>query len=127
MGLHRMGHCHVTGSFGEGWGIPSFDAYAMGNISIAGDFRGPRDYLPPRHLVSGSLQPCIGSDQIFPYPFQTSRENWYSVCLGDLQRTMRAAYNEGPPEQNPDISRWTYETVGNLMKDRLQAILKRDK
>ncbi|MEY4418669.1 MAG: hypothetical protein RIQ88_1107, partial [Actinomycetota bacterium] len=32
--LHTTCHCFVSASFGEGWGIPAFDAYAMGNRVI---------------------------------------------------------------------------------------------
>jgi glycosyltransferase involved in cell wall biosynthesis len=46
-GLHTLGHCFVSSSRSEGFGLGGFDAAAHGRPVIAVEYGRPIDYLGP--------------------------------------------------------------------------------
>lgn len=58
--LHHTSHCFVSMSRGEGWGLGTFEAAALGKPVICPAYGGQMDYLEPAlcHLVDYRLVPC---------------------------------------------------------------------
>lgn len=122
LALHKACNCFVLSSYGEAWSYPTFDAMALGNDVVAPDNGGPKDFLNGyyhRELVEGSYTPCIGSMETFDF-LNTGREDWYSVSIPDLRRSMRKMYNRrilrSQPARHLDFS---FDKVGQRM---LEAI-----
>lgn len=130
--LHQYGDCFVSPTHGEAWSIPAFDAMAFGSFVIASDYGGPRDFLTDytnSARVRGQLSICECSDAAFPNIF-TGREYWFQPCEKEVRSSMRYAYNRY--QENPisfekeckqlgmqTANRFTYEAIGNKMKDQL--------
>ncbi len=76
--LHLLGHCYVSLSRCEGFGLGSFDAATHGRPVIAVGYGGPRDYLgedgfgrvPYRMVPCRSIQgfELFADDQVWPEP-----------------------------------------------------------
>lgn len=124
MKIHATGDCYVAPSFGEAWNIPAFTAMGFGNTPICAKIGGPKDYLKgSSNFVKGAWEPVFGMTETFA-DICTGRENWFNVCVLDLQRQMRKAYERKSDilatMQMQDFDRlkdYSYETVGNKMKE----------
>ena len=76
--LHRLGHCYVSLSRCEGFGLGTFDAATHGRPVIAVGYGGPPDYLGDDWLgrVPHRMVPCasvpgfelFANDQVWPEP-----------------------------------------------------------
>jgi glycosyltransferase involved in cell wall biosynthesis len=98
MRLHKTGDCFVLPSYGEAWGIPGFEAMAMGNPVILTDEGGPKEYV--EHMKSGILTPCR-DEPVFIRPEEapvpglwTSDENWSAPDIHGLRAQMRTVYED---------------------------------
>jgi glycosyltransferase involved in cell wall biosynthesis len=127
--LHQHCDCFLCPSHGEAWSIPSFEAMAFGNTPICSDFGGPRDFIDKDDIltgkcVKGSYGTCQCSDAAFPDIF-TGREYWFNPCDMELRHTMRHYYDKWDKKREKKISglnqakKFSYENIGNLMKDLL--------
>jgi glycosyltransferase involved in cell wall biosynthesis len=128
--LHNTCDCFVAPSFGEGWCIPAFDALAMGKQVIGSDTGGLADFLPVESKTIGVMEPTV-SNHGFP-GFGNGNETWLNVSISDLMYQMRFAYNNsqsGFLRRNLDMleEEYSYEVIGNQMKQLLVEVENRDK
>lgn len=98
MRLHKTGDCFVMPSYGEAWGMPGFDAMAMGNAVILTDEGGPAEYV--EHMKTGVLIPSR-QEPVFIRPDEapvpnlwTSDENWSAPDIRTLRNQMREVYQD---------------------------------
>lgn len=58
--VHRAGHCFVSLTRGEGWGLGAFEAAGIGNPVVITGLGGHLDFLDPdlAYLVDYELAPC---------------------------------------------------------------------
>ena len=117
--IHNTCNCYVNTSHGEGWSLPLFDAYALGNQIIS----PVRDYPFYSHI--GWLKLNTTKDSIFDYETMpnigTAREQWDNINVLELQNLMRIAYNVGKKKFKRDVSEFTYKSVGEKMKDLIDG------
>lgn len=121
--LHSTCDCFVCASFGEAWCLPAFDSMAMGNLVVASNTGGPKDYVEPNYLVDGSYEPVFGEQETFP-SLGTARELEFDISILDLQKKMRLAYNSNGiiRKRNIEVARtYDYEIIGNKMKELLNV------
>ena len=127
MGIHSSFDCLVSSSFGEAWGIPIFDAMAMGKTPISTNTGGPRDFINGGgRLVKSRQEPCFGMNETFK-DLYTGKELWDSPDINDLQKAMRAAFQN--KEENKKMREsgiensysYSYSNVGMLMKKILNG------
>ena len=123
LGLHQTCDCFVMPSFGEAWCIPAFEAVAMGNLCLASDTGGFREYIHPDHLLRGAIEPVFGSQSPFADVY-CGRTSWYNVDIIDLQASMREVYEMSSKKREEykqwysnTVSNFSYENVGNMIKE----------
>ena len=129
--LHKTCNCFVMPSHGEAWCIPAFDAMGFGNTPICTNVGGMADFVGNAGLlVSGRWEPVCGMTDTFTDLF-TAEENWYSVDINDLCRTMREVYTLYQ-ESDPKYSKmkqqgllqafeYSHEMIGNKIKELLNG------
>jgi glycosyltransferase involved in cell wall biosynthesis len=75
--LHKSADAYVCTSRGEGWGIPPFEAMAMGNILISHNWGGLADFVAPHNSVVYQANQSIVFNNPHPDPFlYTGFEDW---------------------------------------------------
>ena len=126
--IHNSCDCFVSSSFGEAWGIPIFDAMAMGKTPICCDNGGPKDFLKNGGgiLTSCRKEPCFGVLDSFD-DLYTANENWYSVNISEMRKNMREMFENS--EKRDKISstgiaeayNYSYMNIGSLMKKTLEG------
>lgn len=132
MRLHSTCNCMVSPSYGEAWGLPTFDSMALGKTPICADNTGPHDFLMVKpEICGGWLVQCyeepvkgmIGSNIIGE--LYHGNENWWKVDVLELAKIMRYVY-EHPEEKRKraaiGIDRaydYSYEKIGNQIKELL--------
>jgi glycosyltransferase involved in cell wall biosynthesis len=127
MRLHQTGDCFVLPSYGEAWGIPGFEAMALGKTVVLTNEGGPAEYIEDSGLlVDGRYEPVFIKPEEVPAPdIWTGGEKWCAPDIAHLQAQMRYAYeNQEICEQMGDkgIDRayeYSLDTVGQLMSDLL--------
>lgn len=130
MRLHKTGDCFVLPSYGEAWGIPGFEAMALGNPVILTDEGGPADYID--HEENGMLIPCR-AEPVFIRPEEVpvpdiwvGNEDWQSADIAALRHYMRKVYADSElcnklGENGIDKAyEYSFEKVGAKMKDLLE-------
>lgn len=133
MRLHKTCDCFVLPSHGEAWGMPGFDAMAIGNPVILTNEGGPADFIENEKngmLVSCRDEPAFIEDQELIVPgIWTGNENWKSVDIGELRKAMRKIYENA--EFRKQISSngieraydFSLEKIGEKMKEELMRIV----
>ena len=130
MQLHNTCDCFVAPSFGEAWCIPAFDAMGMGNPVIATDCTAFPSYVDKDTgiLVPSRETPVFGMTNTFG-DLYTGRENWWEIDVAHLRKSMRYMYeNKSYYSALSENCRrkayeFTYETVGQNMKQVLESII----
>jgi glycosyltransferase involved in cell wall biosynthesis len=130
--LHKRCDCYLCPSYGEAWCIPAFDAMGFGNIPICSDVGGMRDFVVDGEsgfLIEGSMSPVFGMNETFQDIF-TGREDWFDIDVRSLQSSMRNVFEmwKNSNEQYDEIKtnarqrahKYSYESVGNLIKQELE-------
>ena len=130
--LHAACDCFVMPSYGEAWCIPAFDAMGFGNTPICTDVGGMADYLNDGEgvLVTSRKEPVFGMIETFNDLF-TARENWNSIDLLELRKSMRNIYQlhssdpKGVYKTMQDkgkkrVEEYSYKAIGNLIKTELE-------
>lgn len=90
--LHRRGHCFVSMSRAEGWGLGAFEAAAAGNPVISPGYGGQMDYLDPElaYLVDFRLAPCrVGA---WERHYGENGQRWAEPVVEDAARQMRKVF-----------------------------------
>ena len=123
--LHSTCDCFVSASLGEAWGIPAFDAMAMGKTPICTETGGPKDFIGDGgYLVKSRKEPCFGMLETFDELY-VSNESWDSPDPIELRRCMRSAFEnqkERQDKKEKGISRsydYSYSSIGSIMKSTL--------
>jgi glycosyltransferase involved in cell wall biosynthesis len=91
LGFHMRGDCYVSLDRGEGFGLPGFEAGAVGNPIIITGFGGATEYAKPdnSYLVNYTLSPVFG----MPWsPWYTLDQLWAEVDVKDAIDIMRHVY-----------------------------------
>lgn len=125
--LHKSCDCFVNTTHGEGWSIPSFDAMCFGNTPICSNEGGPKQFILDDNcgkLISGVRGICEHSDPAFSNIF-TGRETWFIPDEQEIKSAMRFYYeNRDKINRNRGLEvgqQFSYENVGNLMKEMLNV------
>lgn len=127
MRLHATGDCFVLPSYGEGWGVPIFDAMAMGKTPITTNWGAVKEYMSngTGWLVPGHMEPVFGMQSVHGNLY-TGHQDWCLVDVRGLQRAMREAYENSSLRMTKSLNGFdracdfSYETVGKTMKRRLE-------
>ncbi len=148
--LHALGNVFCTATRGESWAIPAADAMAMGKPVIAPAWGSFCDLMcendsfqqnvdtnlfeiskPPDcgRLIPGHLVPVFGMEGFVD--LYTSRENWFEVDIRAYAHEMRDLFIEWQNTRFGSIAqackrnmkRFSFESVGNMMKTRLEALV----
>ena len=132
MRLHQTGDCFVLPSYGEAWGIPGFEAMALGKAVILTDEGGPADYVGESEsglLVPFHYEPVfIRPEEVRAPDIWTSGEKWHAVDIEALRADMRRVYAD--KELRDDLGsngidrayEFSFDKVGATMKDLLEGI-----
>jgi len=125
MSLHGSFDCFVSATLGEAWGIPIFDAMAMGKTPICTDTGGPADFIDGGgYLVESRKEPCFGMLETFDELY-VGNEYWDAPNINELRKCMREAY-ENKEDRNKRAIKgvsnsysYGHLTVGSMMRDFL--------
>jgi glycosyltransferase involved in cell wall biosynthesis len=127
MQVHTTGDCFVTATFGEAWGIPIFDAMAMGKTPLCTNTGGPKDFLDSSLLIESFDEPCFGITDSFQEMY-VGNECWDSPVLLDLCKQMRFRYENTFDDRKKLASlgiakayEYSHYNVGMLMKEILEG------
>lgn len=128
MSLHANFDCFASASLGEAWGIPVFDAMAMGKTPICTDTGGPKDFLKSGggYLVKSEKEPCFGMVETFDEIY-VANEDWDRPNISSLRSCMRKAFEDKEDkERRAEIGveesyKYSYANVGEIMKSALEG------
>lgn len=120
-GLHNACDCYVSTSYNEGWCMPLFDAMGFGNQVLTNWCDGSADFVPRECTVDSIPDSCFNMTNTFNDMY-TGYETWEKISVPNLIDKMRFQYEYG--ERNPayDLSEYSYENVGQKMKEYLCAL-----
>jgi glycosyltransferase involved in cell wall biosynthesis len=127
-GLHRRGDAFVLLQRAEGWGLPHFEAAAMGKPVVTTGYGGVSDFLGPEraYLVGHTLRPVWGMEWSF---FYGANQRWAEPDLAQaieqmrrVHRDRREAAESGARAREFIARHFTREVVGRRMADRLDAL-----
>ena len=129
MALHATGDCFIIAEHGSGWGIPAFDAMAMGKQVIAPSYGSHNTFLKSysRYIpVPARLDVCYGvSPSECPYHLYTARELWGYMTTIDIMACMkRAVQQHGQEFTKADLTPYSYKVVGEQWAEHLRALCK---
>ena len=125
MRLHSTCDCFVSSSFGESWGIPIFDAMAMGKTPICTNTGGPRDFMKNGgYLVDSTPEPCFGMIETFEELY-SGKEKWDNPSVEGMRKHMRSAFSNKKEREEKSMCgiensyKYCYSEVGSMMKKAL--------
>lgn len=128
MNMHNSFDCFVSASFGEAWGIPIFDAMAMGKTPICTDSHGPSFFLDGGgYLIESYQENCFGVTDTFEELY-VGNENWSVPKVSGLRKCMREAFeNEEGRKAKASAGinnayKYSLQSVGAKMKDILLGV-----
>lgn len=130
MRLHLTGDVFVSAHRGEGWGIPQVEAMSVGNPIISTNLGGVHEWLNDdvAHLIPYSMSNVKNMEFA---PWYTTSQEWADVDVKKLRKAMRETYDNQAAAKKMGLQarkfvhkRFSYEMVGNLMKNRLEEIQK---
>ena len=127
--LHNRGNCYLSLDRGEGWGLSTFTAGALGNPVITTNFGGVLQYL---NKDNSFLVDCIKTP-VFGMPYTP----WYlgNMCWADASpvhaaKFMRYVYNN--PKEASEVgcvlkdhinTNFNYEVIGKKYIKEIEEIL----
>jgi glycosyltransferase involved in cell wall biosynthesis len=127
MRLHQTCDCFVSTAFGEAWGIPIFDAMAMGKTPICTETGGPQDFLGDGgYLVKSNKESCFGVLDSFPELY-VGNESWDAPSINEIRRCMRSAFENKKERENKARAgieqsyKYSYSNIGLLMKRTIEG------
>lgn len=121
--IHNSGDCFVLPHRAEGWGVPHFEALAMGRPVISTGFSGNLEFMTYYNswLLNFHSTPVSGMNR----PNYHGKMHWAEPHLDSLQKCMREAYSNRAlcfkkgAAAIDKVSQFTLEKVGQTMKDYL--------
>ena len=126
--LHRRGDCFVLLQRAEGWGLPHFEAAAMGKPVVTTGFGGPTEFLGDEtaYLVGHTLRPVWGMEWSF---FYDGTQRWAEPDLGHAIDSLRRVHAErveattrGARARDHIARHLTRDAVARRMIERLEAL-----
>lgn len=126
--LHAACDCYVGPGYGEGWGIPAFDALAFGKTPIATACGAHLDYLSDEvgWLVPGHKAPVMGMASC-DASLYTGRQEWTEIDIASLRAAMRQAYEDRELREHKSLAGieraydFSHAAVGRRMKGHLES------
>lgn len=128
LALHQTGDCYVSLHRCEGFGIPIVEAMTAGKPVITTSYGGPSDFVEDGvtgYDVSYTMTPCFG----MPWPLYTGEMDWAEPDVAHAKQQMRRVFENqadakkvGETAQQYIKSKFNWNTVGSLMKTRLEEI-----
>lgn len=129
-GLHAVGDCFVLAHRCEGFGIPIAEAMLSGKPTISTGYGGAVDFVShgeTGYLSKYMVTPVVG----MPWPIYNAKQNWAQPDITDFRKLMRHVYeNRDEAKQVGQTGKeWieqnlSWQSVGNMMKERLLEIEK---
>lgn len=125
--LHKQSDCYVSLLRSEGFGIPLTEAMMASKPVIATNYSGPADFLSEEvsYPIKHMLTPVAG----MPWDQYRGDSVWAEPDLMDARRAMREVYTnqqvaraKGELAKQWVIDNLSWKTIGQKMKDRLEAI-----
>ena len=129
-GIHNSCDCFVMPSYGEAWCIPAFDAMGFGKTPICTNAGGMKDFIGDGGiLVDGRKEPVNDMGGFFD--LNTAKENWTSIDINALRKSMREVYNLHKTNNKryfdmkkngfKKAKKYSYKKIGHLIKEILNA------
>lgn len=127
LALHKQCDCYVSLNRCEGFGIPLTEAMLAGNPVVTTHYGGSEDFLTSDtgYPIDYRLTPVAG----MPWPMYRGYMNWAEPDLMQARRAMREVFENRTEaaRKGQKAKAWVkenlnWETVGNLMKERLESI-----
>lgn len=126
--LHKTADAYINTSRGEGWCIPAVEAGMMGKPIISIDHTGFADILP-KELFYPCKTSSTGVVPVRWIPWYTADQEWLEISEEQLSKQMLMVYNNKEEAEKRGLQaqkfikdNFNFWTIGNLMKERLQAI-----
>jgi|WetSurSiteA1Bulk_404760.scaffolds.fasta_scaffold07010_5 glycosyltransferase involved in cell wall biosynthesis len=127
--FHMTGDCFVLPHRGEGWGIPQVEATLMEKPLISTPLGGMHEYISEKNYLPINKYFWEHLSNMDFVPWYTRDQMWADPNIDQLKELMLWAY------VNPDkaiekakrakeevVKRFSFEAVGNEMKERLLEI-----
>lgn len=127
--IHRTGDCFVSAHRGEGWGIPQAEAMTFANPVISTGYNGIHDW------VNNDLMFLLKYKMIPVFNMQSNYyendQKWADISISELMEKMRFVFDN--QKKAREIGRkgrtfannvFSYKSVGESMRNRLEKIMK---
>lgn len=130
--IHEQGHCFVLPHRGEGWGLPAQEAMIHNSYVITTGYSGCTEFAKPEFcdLLDYRLQPGM-----IEWSTYIGKHLWADPDILQLSKKMRAIYDAWKTKgeawevykekmrlAREYQQRFDWMSVGNLIKERLEAI-----
>lgn len=132
--FHNTFDCFVSAHRGEGWGIPQMEALILGKPVISTNCGGIHEHLVDSKdalLVPYKHVQVQNSRNEYWY---TTDQKWAEIDIDQLRKRMRWVYENQKEAkkmakhgQKTVVQKFSLETVGQLMLNRLREIHKNEK
>jgi glycosyltransferase involved in cell wall biosynthesis len=129
LSLHASGDCFVLLHRSEGWGLPHFEACAMGKPCISTRYGGNLEFMNTSNsfLVNYKMIPVEGMGWI---PWYNNTMSWADPDVRECGNYMRYVYanrgmaaSMGQEARALVMGRFTWKEVGEGMRKRLSEIM----
>lgn len=118
--LHFFSNIYVCASRGEAFCLPAFDAKVAGNRMLLVGYNGARDFSAPDDpLIPFEMKPVPKE-----YGWEPGAE-WAEARVEDIARAMRSCEAPVVYQRPEQLTHFTMESVGRLMRERVEAVLAR--
>jgi glycosyltransferase involved in cell wall biosynthesis len=122
LNLQTHSDCYITAERGAGYGLGAFDALVLNKYVIYSEGPGHCDFLagqPNTFPVRSDIEKVWGMNSC-PYKnLYTAHETWFRPNPEILSSQMRYVFTFRPNKGLPNLNDYTYESIGNKMKDIL--------
>jgi len=109
--LHCTGNCFIMPSYGEAFCRPLVEAMGFGNHVLATDNTAMKHFVPNDSLIDSTMTIVDCKDPPLA-DLYTGNEYWSKPNLLDLRFKMREMFNKGKQKRQYDMSKFSYEYVG---------------
>lgn len=128
MRIHKTADCYIAADHGEGWSRPLQEALLMGKPAISTAKGGIHEYL------NNDLYYPIGSDYVpvTPQawiPWYSADQNWVQPNIKEMIAKMQFVFfNQDMAKIKAEVAKnfikdkFSYQVVGNMMKERIEKI-----
>lgn len=130
LSLHAMGDCFVLLHRSEGWGLPHFEACAMGKPVITTGYGGNLEFTNADNSFLVGYK-TIPVERMGWIPWYNDEMSWADPDIKECSKYMRYVYsNRGMANARAQKARnllfckFGWESIGNEIKNRLAEITK---